>query len=63
MSALMVVVWTRASILVELMSGRHDGRMDWRTGVLEEDGRLERMGRMDAGMGSWANGRMDVRMG
>jgi len=46
--------------LSETEKGREvwqDGRIDGRTGGLEEDGRLGRMGSMRR-MGGWADGRM-----
>ena len=42
------------------MGGREDWRRDREVGRL---GRMRSMGRMDVGMGGWADGRMDVRVG
>ena len=40
--------------------GLEDWRRDWEVGRL---GRMRSMGRVDVGMGGWADGRMGVRMG
>ena len=53
----------------ETEEGWQDGRMDGRLGGSEEDsevgrlGRMGTMGRMEVGMGGWADGRRCVRMG
>ncbi len=45
------------------MGGRMGGREYWRSMGGWRLGRMGSMGRMDARMRGWADGRMDVRMG